>query len=503
MSTEISGKNALLLSGPQHWDDRRPTTYRLREALEYTDPLGIAIVSTFLKKSGFETYWAGMTPGKIDKLSTLIEQAGAVFISSRFFDSSLANQVVDKANRLGKPTIVGGYSPTFSPEFFPDATTRVQGEAEPIMDRIISDLLSGSLQPLYDSRNLPPFDIKNNYVWPDRKIFPDWKWPASVMRKHSQEWQRGCSNYCTFCSAVRLQGSVRTRDIGDIKKEIKESMHLKPGDSIFSLDLNTSAIPPEEMRELFKYLKENGIRWYTEGTVAPLIKDYEMNGEEKSILALMSAKDDLGGCYSFLYGVDDMVAEKVAGSRDKDIQLLGDAVSIFRKMGIPLNLSVVVGLDHHTYPQTFFQIAGLLEEVRAPYSFIHIATPYPGTVWGNSALSKGIIYDNESTHYNHRRVVMTPKSMRADELQQGYFWLLRHLNSPASIAKTAKMNIDPEQLIKNPTLTMIQSGLPWGIETYLTSLELSARKYMDKSVQQELDLGYKNWQSRGKASLLA
>ena len=112
-------------------------------------------------------------------------------------------------------------------------------------------------------------------------------------------------------------------------------------------------------------------------------------------------------------------------------------------------------------------------------------------------MREGRIFDSGSTHYNHRKVVAQPKLMGPNELQQGYYWLLRHLNSLSSIAKTVQANIDPKQSVSNPTLAVIQSGLPWGIETYLTVLELSARGYMDRSIQQELDSNYNAWKNRG------
>lgn len=129
-------------------------------------------------------------------------------------------------------------------------------------------------------------------------------------------------------------------------------MGVQKGDYLFSTDLNTAAIPSEELSELFRHLKNKGIRWFTEGTVAPLVKDLENGG---NLLRLMSAKNEIGGCYSFLYGADDLVKERVEGSLDKQVKLIKKAVQVFREFSILLifqSCSVLITIDT---PRLFFK----------------------------------------------------------------------------------------------------------------------------------------------------
>jgi len=505
MSAELSqDRRALLLSGPQHYDATRPLTCGARRFMEKLDSLGIAIVSRIFQNLGFSTYWAEMRPGMVSNLDNLIGEFPLVAISSRFFDTYLAQEAVKIACGKDKITLVGGYGPTFSPENFDKADIVVQGECETVLPEAIDDLLSGRAKHIYDSRKSPPLDLKKSYIWPDRSIFPADTGLSRRFKKHPQEWQRGCSNYCTFCSPTRLQRiqmengrrQVRVRSVDDIIKEIAEGMELGRGDRLFSVDLNSSAIPTEEQKELYGWLKQKGIKWYTEGTIAPLLKDYDLNGEDNCLLKVMSPLGEGGGCYSFLYGADDLAVQKVPGSSDKEIGILQKAKIIFKEFGIPLNLSIVVGLDEHIWPDTFYRYASLLEEVRVPYAFIHLATPYPGTVWGDEVAREGRIFDTKTLNYNHRTAVSTPGSMSTEELQQGYYWLMRHLNSVPELAKTTKDNLDPKIAGTNPELALVLSGLPWGIETHLSVLELAARGYIDLKKQREMDDGFKAWQSR-------
>jgi len=45
-------------------------------------------------------------------------------------------------------------------------------------------------------------------------------------------------------------------------------------------------------------------------------------------------------------------------------------------------------------------------------------------------------------------------------------------------------------------LGIFLSSLLWGVERYLSILELSARGYINKKIQQELDARFKDWQKR-------
>jgi len=478
-------ERALLLSGPSYIDRKRPLTQPLKRFVSQLDPLGIAIVSAVLKRHGFEVKWGEINPKSTRTLKGEIENSSAVFISSRHFDTTPTQEVIRLANRIGKQIVVGGYGPSLNPEAF-DGATVVRGEGEPVLETLIDDLLCKRLGLIYDATVLPPFDL-SNYIWPDRSIFPQWPPGLRKFRKHSQEWQRGCYNRCSFCSPCRVQKEVRVRKPKDIIAEI-ESLNLKPGDFIFSLDLNTMAIPRENLIEIFFYLKNKGLRWFLEGTVAPLIADLEEYGEE-SLLSKMSPKDGLGGCYSFLYGADDLVASRVKGSTDKERGLLRTSAEIFRKFRIPLNFSVIVGLDNHEYPVSFFEILSALQEAGAPYSFLHIATPYLGTPWGDNVYKGEQVFETDSLNFNHRNVVFEPKNMTREQLQQGFYWLLKRMYSPEAILRNVRGNFDATR-IRNPILETFLSGLPWSVETWLCYEELSARGYVDQREQRFLNHEY-------------
>jgi radical SAM superfamily enzyme YgiQ (UPF0313 family) len=457
----------------------------------HMDPLSVGIVSSKLQEYGYETRYQPMNPNKVEGLNEQIEWADEIFISARHFDTTPTQEVITAANRLGKRTIVGGYGPTFNSEAFANASVRVYGEAEPILDILIDNLRSDRGEVEYDTRDLPPFDL-SKYIHPDRAIYSS---PKIGPRLHAFETQRGCPNACSFCSPTRLQKrgkeGIRVRPVDDLIREI-ETAGLQKGHNIFFVDLNTMSIPNQQLEELFSWLKVRGIRWYTEGTVAKLVEDTET---ASNLLKLMSPLDGQGGCCEFLYGADDLAVEKTKGSKNKRRSMITKTVKIFKEHGIALNLSVVVGLDHHRFPETFYQIAGQINEAQPAYTFFHIATPYQGTPWGDQVYKAGRVIEADSTKFNHQQAVAHPKSMTREELEQGYIWLKRQFNNPIKILGTAQKHFNPKAMRQDPFLLgPMLTGLPWAAETWLGLQELGAKGYIDRQTQRELDQGYRNWQ---------
>jgi len=485
-----SERRALILSGPQYFNQRKPISGVVKRRLMRINPLSVGIVSSKLKEYGYETTYRSINPDKIEGLDEQIEWADETFISARYFDITPAQKVIAAANRLGKRTIVGGYGPTFNSEAFADASVRVYGEAEPVLDILIDDLRSSKEEAEYDARNLPPFDL-SEYIHPDRSIYSP---PRVGPRLHAFETQRACPNACSFCAPTRLQKrgkeGVRVRPIDDVIKEV-ETAELQKGDNIFFVDLNTMSIPDQQLEELFSWLKAKEIRWYTEGTVAKLVKNTKT---ANILLDQMSPLDGQGGCYEFLYGADDLAIERTRGSKNKKRSMITKAVRIFKEHGIALNLSIVVGLDHHRYPETFYQIASQINDAQPTYTFFHIATPYQGTPWGDQVYEADRVFETDSTKFNHQQAVAYPKSMTREELEQGYIWLKRQFNTPARIRDTAQKHFNPKAMRQDPLLGVMLTGLPWAVETWLGLQELKARGYIDPQVQRELDQGYRNWQ---------
>lgn len=484
----------LLTSGPQFFDGQTPHSSSIRRIMEHFDPLSIGIMTALIIEyygNNASVKWHELSPTNQRITEREVSQADLILSTARHYDHRLTNEVVQMARSLNKPIAIGGASAILEPQVYDDWATICQGEAEIILHQLLSDFRSnGKLKPKYKTEEFT--DMWNNYTNPNREIYAHQVQKYGKYYKHSIELQRGCKNMCSFCAAVRIQGhGTRNRNPDDVIREI-ESLKLKPGSHIMFPDLNISVAGREILYPIFKHLKKNGIRYFMEGTVKELIDDYQ-DYPNDSLLKLMSPeRDTQGGCYSMLYGAEDVDIKKVNGSRDKSVETTRDAVRLFQLFGIPLNISLIIGLPEHKFPDSIFEYAKFIHETLPTHAFIFIATPYKGTPYGDKMYKDKQVFDTNPMHHNHRRAVSHHSHFSDNELQQGYYWLQRQITDLSHLKKIAQSNL------RNPSLSQIelnaiQAGIPFGIETKLSLMELNLRGYIDHNFQKKLDQDYKKY----------
>lgn len=502
----------LLLNGQGYHNEDLPWTDALTNWAKDVDPLGIRTVSALLKQAAQEARipvdvrLETMHPGRVHKLEDEISAADAVLCSARFIDTVLAQQVIGMAGQHNIPIISGGYGPTFNEGLYYDSTTVAYG-VEAVAGELFEDLFTGSLKPRYGEYSPYPLEPED-FVEPDRS-FPSKSLFQKITgrRRESVTWMWGCSNRCTYCVAVKMQLSggsdlVRWRSSDSIIGEL-EKLNLPRGSVLFLTDNNTGCIDRKELKTNLAYLREKGLYFITESSLGGLLADYREFGEEESLLALMSPKLGDGGCIGLAYGADDLGRRRVAGSQDKDITALKEGAPILRKLGIPLNLIAMVGLDKHESPRTFFEIARVLEEVEAPVHFFHIASPYRGHPylegrdgWGDKMYREGRVFEHDSLRFNHHNVVHRPVGMTVDQLQQGFHWLNRRIYNLAAIKKHFQRNFDPRFAREHLKLATFTAGLPWSVAKRFSLMEMQARGLVDMDYQRELDGQYQAWKKR-------
>lgn len=123
-------------------------------------------------------------------------------------------QVIDRAQRLGKPVVVGGPDPTSSPHAYERADFRVLGEAEGILGQFIADWQAGLRRGTYTAEKFkadvtttptPRFDLLR----------------LSDYTNLSVQFSRGCPFTCEFCDIIELYGRVpRTKTTEQLLAEL-------------------------------------------------------------------------------------------------------------------------------------------------------------------------------------------------------------------------------------------------------------------------------------------
>ncbi|MDO8513261.1 MAG: radical SAM protein [bacterium] len=232
---------------------------------------------------------------------------------------------------------------------------------------------------------------------------------------------RGCPNGCSFCSVTAISGRrYRFRPVQEVVEEVRS---LKGW--IGFVDDNIVG-HGRRAKELFEALIPLKRRWVGQGDLS-MAKDPELMK-----LAVRS------GCQALFMGLESVSPENLlATSKRPNVGLdMGDAIRKIHKAGIEIIGSFVLGLDgdgKDVFKRTAaFAIAHQL--VAAQFSVI---TPYPGTVIREQLKQEDRVLSDDWSKYTMSDVVIKPKNMTPQELQDGQKATYRDFYSMQSIVRRA------------------------------------------------------------------
>lgn len=285
------------------------------------EPLTIAVLNSLIPQKWEREFYD-------DRIETINYDTNTdlVLITVETYTAKRAYFIANEFRKRGKKVILGGYHVTLMPEEASEyADCIMVGNADLIMDTVLSDFECGNLQKRYDGQACI------RYALPDRSIY------AGKVKKYLPvslvETGRGCYHNCEFCSIAKYYHSRYIhRPVSDIIEEIKTCKHkifFLVDDSIFS--------DRKFARELFTELKKLNIIWTTQITL-DIVKDEEL-------LQLM--KDS--GCEMVLIGFESINEGNLKQMNKEWSQKLGERNALIEKIhkvGISIYASFVFGFDY-------------------------------------------------------------------------------------------------------------------------------------------------------------
>jgi len=353
-----------------------------------------------------------------------------------------AYEIADRFRERKIPVIMGGFHVSAMPEeALEHCDAVVQGEAESLIEQILSDLAAGRLSGIYkttgqsDLRDLPVprYDLVklDNYICPFYPI----------------QATRGCPHQCDFCAVTAFYGRKhRKRPVVDVIADMKQA-----GDFIFIIDDNLPA-DRDYALELFRQMK-------------PLKKLWggQFNLSAANDPELVKAAAD-AGCMFLYLGVETVDSDNLR-STSKSVNLkvsAEEAIRNLKRHHVEPWISMIVGFEYDDF-RTIRKIVDFCNHNRVSLLLLYILTPTPGTPLYERCRARGIELKKDWHYYDGTHAVMDTPRLSADEIEAIYAEIYdRVYDFPGILRRT----VFPPHLLMVMLNLVFRSGLkkslhPW------------------------------------------
>jgi radical SAM superfamily enzyme YgiQ (UPF0313 family) len=325
-----------------------------------------------------------------------------------------AYSMADEFRRRGLQVIMGGVHVSACPdEALEHCTSVLVHEAEGIWEGVLRDAERRELKPRYENKGYVSLD---GLPIPRRDLLDEkmYTCPNSLVAT------RGCPFKCNFCVVTSFFGNTfRFRPPEEVLAELDS---MGPG-RVFFMDDNLIG-DIKYAKRLFEVLRGCGRKWASQVSIN-LVHDPD----------LLRAYREAGGNWAFI-GFDSL-SERNLRSSYKTFNLKGDYGDNIKKIhdaGISIYGSFIFGMDDDDHG-VFADTVEFVEKNKLDMAMYHVLTPYPGTELRDNLLAENRVIDFDWSKYNNCEVVIRPKRMTPEELQDGYHWAHKQTYSMSSITR--------------------------------------------------------------------
>lgn len=309
-----------------------------------------------------------------------------------------AYEIADAFRAKGIPVALGGIHPTVLPEearLHADAV--VIGEAEPVWERLLDDLLAGRLQGFY--RAPIPTGARLTAPRARREILAGRRYLTTKTLQAS----RGCPYDCPFCTVTNYFGNTfRYRDPEEVLAELRS---FKRGLMVF-LDDNLLG-DPERAKPILAGMKGLGLRWGGQANLR--------FAEDPELVRLVAES----GCAGIFVGIESVSGSQANHPKTGARYSQADLIKRIRDAGIVVEASIIFGFDDHD-ESIFEKTVRYLEECKPSLPTFHLLTPYPGTALFRKFDEEERLLHKDWKRYNHSEVVYRPRLMSPERLYRGW-----------------------------------------------------------------------------------
>ena len=357
--------------------------------------------------------------------------ADVVFLTGMIIHAAGMREVLARARRLGKRTVVGGPAVNTDPGLFPEADHLFRGEAEGRTDRLVGALRTpGEKAP----RLLSP-EAEDR---PAMTIVPTPRFDLVDHRRYasmSLQYSRGCPFQCEFCDIIEVFGrKPRTKTPDQVRAELDALRATGYRGSVFFVDDNfigNRVAVAGMLPHVTRWQEENGFpfEFYTEASV-------DLATKPELIDSMVGA-----GFTSVFLGIESPSPESLKETHKFQNLRLDPAEAVRRitHAGLEVFAGFIVGFDNDG-PEIFGAQREFISSVPVPVAMIGVLTALPGTQLTRRLEKEGrlrVVTTGDQFDRPNFRTTMDERTLLA-----GYAELLAELYRPASFYRRCQMLID-------------------------------------------------------------
>ncbi|HYM26461.1 MAG TPA: radical SAM protein [Vicinamibacterales bacterium] len=367
--------------------------------------------------------------------------------------------------------VVGGYDPSLAPQAYESNASIdfiVRGEGEVTLSELLRALEAASTTEREASaerlKDIPGLSYRadGRFVHnPPRPIIPLASAPLALPRRSARvlggytllgrrvdvvETSRGCTFDCSFCSIIEMRGrNFHPYSIDRVLADIADA-RAHGAEAIFLVDDNIT-LDIERFEELCRAIVDSGFddgEYVVQAMTSPL-------AQHGARLAPLMRR--AGFRYVFL-GIENILDDdlrflraRAKNARREHGRTVGnatvEAIEHLHRSGLYVVGGLIVGNPDDT-PES---IATNLDFARryVDWPYIQHPTPYPGTPMTRDFRDRGLIVDEDVSHYDGTTAVVRSEHVPADDIEflrwRAERWMkLRHfpaamIHSPGFVAR--------------------------------------------------------------------
>jgi radical SAM superfamily enzyme YgiQ (UPF0313 family) len=341
--------------------------------------------------------------------------ADLVALSAKTSCAPHAYEVADKFRAAGKKVVLGGIHASLrTDEALEHVDYVVKGEADKTWPRFVHLFAQGKAPQVMLEDGFPPMDEIPIPRWDDL--------PHQDFMFHQVQTTRGCPFMCKFCSVPDISGNTfRFKPVENVIAELKALPDAGPiknlAKPIYIVDdnfLSRVRYTKDLLTAMIKHKKA--------GAKLP-----EFSAETTFNVALDEELLDLlrdAGCNTLIIGFES-ISEATLVAMDKKVNFclpFAEGIKRIHDRGIAVMGNFIVGFDTDTL-SVFEDTLQFIDDNDIVYPFFSILTPMPGTALHDEYKADGRLDHFDWSRYDTRHVVMKPKHMTREQLQDGYCYL--------------------------------------------------------------------------------